>query len=248
MNVAKRKLRETIEEIGVATHTDDEANNVRMGHVQSIKSVSAQNIPIPNTIAHHQMRLPTTLDDSANTQSPSLGEGLVVPEHSSYEGNLAEGILALKQKAESTINDPNTRKKIIDSIENLLDVLSHVVPRNQLKKGKSVKFNIDVANVLEGKRVKRKKAESVAAKKRTRDKHADDGAESEPIKKKQKEKNLLPKFGLKRGDAVSVSSKVFDGDNPGSYSKLHPERQLGSVVRVWAGRKIAQVEYADGSK
>jgi hypothetical protein len=85
------------------------------------------------------MRPPTTLDKSANTQSPSLGEGLVVPEHSSYNEDLAEGILALKQKAESTIKDPNTRKKIIDSIENLLDASSNVVPRNQLKKVRNLK-------------------------------------------------------------------------------------------------------------
>lgn len=58
----------------------------------------------------------------------------------------------------------------------------------------------------------------------------------------------MPRFGLKRGDAVSVSSKVFDGDKPGSFSKSNPKRQLGTVARVWAGRKLAQVEYADGSK
>jgi hypothetical protein len=248
LSYSSAKLREKIDEIGVATHTDEEAKNVRLGHVQSIKSVSAQNIPVPNTTAHRRMRPPTTLDNSANTQSPSLGEGVVVPEHSSYNEDLAEGILALKQKAESTINDPNTRKKIIDSIENLLDASSNVVSRNQLKKGKKSKMNIDVANVIEGKRIRPENAEAVVAKKRPREKHAEEGAESEPLKKKKKEKTLLPKFGLKRGDAVSVSSKVFDGDNPGSFSKSNPERQLGTVARVWAGRKIAQVEYADGSK
>jgi hypothetical protein len=248
LTYSSAKLREIIDEIGVATHTDAEAEDVRMSHVQSIKSVSAQNIPVPNTTAPQSMRIPTILDDSANTQSPSLGEGLVVPEHCSYEGDLAEGILALKQKAESTINDPNARKKIIDSIENLLDASSHVVPRNQLKKGKKIKFNVDEANVVEGKRVTRTKADSVAAKKRTREDRADEGAESEPMKKKQKDKILLPRFGLKRGDAVSVSSKVFDGDKPGSFSKSNPKRQLGTVARVWAGRKLAQVEYADGSK
>jgi hypothetical protein len=248
LSYSSAKLREKIDEIGVATHTDDEAENVRLSHVQSIKSVSAQNIPVPNTTAHESMRPPTTLDKSANTQSPSLGEGLVVPEHSSYNEDLAEGILALKQKAESTIKDPNTRKKIIDSIKNLLDVSYEVVPRNQLKKGKKSKMNIDVANVIEGKRKRPENADDVGANKRPRHKHAKDGAGSEQLKKKKKEKTLLPKFGLKRGDAVSVSSKVFDGDNPGSFSKSNPERQLGTVARVWAGRKLAQVEYADGSK
>ena len=35
---------------------------------------------------------------------------------------------------------------------NLEDVSSNVVPRNQLKKGKNKKSNVNVANIVEGKR------------------------------------------------------------------------------------------------
>lgn len=34
------------------------------------------------------------------------------------------------------------------------------------------------------------------------------------------------------GDAISVASKLFDGNNPGSFSKTNPERQLGTVLRM----------------
>jgi hypothetical protein len=248
LSYSSARLREKIDEIGVAKHTDEEAEHVRKAHVQSIKSVSSHSIPLPNTTAYQSMRPPTILDASADTQSPSLGEGLVVPEHSSYSGDLAEGILALKQRAENTIRDPTVRRKVVDSITNLLDSSTNVVPRNQLKKGKRSKTNVNVSNVVEGKRVRLKSNDKMVSEKRARTEQDDDVAVVEPPKKKVKKKTLLPKYGLKRGDAVSISSKVFDGDNPGSYSKSHPERQLGTVARVWAGRKLAQVEYADGSK
>jgi hypothetical protein len=167
LNYSSAKLREKIDEIGVATHTDQEAGNMGRQHVQSIKSVSSQNLPLPNTRAHQAMRPPTTLDASADTQSSSLGEGPVVPEHNSYSEDLAEVILALKQKAESTINDPTIRRKVVDSITNLLDVSTNVVPRNQLKKGKQSKDNVNIANVIEGKRVRLKERENVATRKRT---------------------------------------------------------------------------------
>jgi hypothetical protein len=69
-----------------------------------------------------------------------------------------------------------------------------------------------------------------------------------PPKNKVKGKNQRPRFGLKKGDAVSVSPKIFDGDKPGSFSKDNPERQLGTIVRVWEDRKLPQVEWIDGSK
>ncbi len=69
-----------------------------------------------------------------------------------------------------------------------------------------------------------------------------------PPKKKVKEKVERPRFGLKRGDAVSVAPEIFDGKTPGSFSKDNPDRQMGTVVRVWSGRKLAQIEWTDGSK
>ena len=81
--------------------------------------------------------------------------------------------------------------------------------------------------------------------KRKRVKFNDITPVDKPPRKKVKEKNHRPRFGLKRGDAVSVSPEIFDGDKPGSFSKDNPERQLGTIVKVWEGRKLAQVEWID---
>jgi hypothetical protein len=203
-------------------------------HVQSTKSVSAHNIPTPNTNAYIGMRPPTRLDDSAATQSPSQGEGVIVPEHLSYSDDLASGILALKEKAQSTISDPGIRRKVIDSITNLQDVSARVVERGQLKRGKKTHAKVDVANIVQGKR-KRVSVE-------------DDVVKEAPPKRKVKEKSTSALAGLKPGDAISVAPELFDGKKPGSYSKDHPERQFGTVVKVWVRKQIAQVEWLDGSK
>jgi hypothetical protein len=203
--------------------------------VQSIKSMRSHSIPVPNTKAAKSMRPPTQLDASADTQLPSQGEGCVVPEHASYADDLANGIKALKQKAESSISDPGIRAKVLNSIKNLEDASSRVVQRGQLKIGKKrADAEVDAANVVQGKR--------------KRGSFKDTGVKKQPPKKKVKEKNQRLRFGLKKGDAVSAAPEIFDGDIPGSFSKTNPKRQLGTIVRVWAGRKLAQVEWVEGGK
>ncbi len=160
----------------------------------------------------------------------------MIPEHQSYSEDLASGILALKKKAETTISDPGIRKRIIDSIANLQDVSARVVKKGQLKKGKRVHSKIDVANIVQGKR-KRKG-------------HEEDASDEDeaPPKWRVKEKQAKAKDGLKPGDAISVAPQLFDGDKPGSYSKDNPERQFGTVVKVFARKMVAQVKWIDGSR
>jgi hypothetical protein len=223
--------------------TAEERDAVKPTHVQSIKSVSAHQVSIPNTTAHTSMRKPTQLDASADTQSSSQGEGLIVPEHLSYSDNLVTGIETLKKKAETTISDPgirkrvidsitNLRNRVIDSITNLRNTSSQVVPKGQLRVGKKTKMRVDVANILQG---KRKRVSFVEDK-------------VEPPKKKTRDKSMRAKFGLKPGDVVPVASEAFDGKEPGSYSKQNPGRCFGIIKQVWAGRKLEQVEYDDASK
>jgi hypothetical protein len=201
--------------------------------VQSIKSMGSHKIPIPNKKAALSMRPPTKLDASADTQSPSQGEGGVIPEHVSYTEDLANGIKALKQKAETTISDPGIRAKVLKSIKNLEESNSHVVPRGQLKIGKKkANAEVDATNIVNGKR-KRVQSETQVENPR-------------PPKKKVKERFQRLRFGLKKGDAVSAAPEIFDGDVPGSFSKDNPKRQLGTIVRVWEGRKLAQVEWVEG--
>jgi hypothetical protein len=45
-----------------------------------------------------------------------------------------------------------------------------------------------------------------------------------------------------------LNRRFFDGATPGSYSKTHPERQIGEVDRIWASKNIVRVKWSDGSK
>jgi hypothetical protein len=51
----------------------------------------------------------------------------------------------------------------------------------------------------------------------------------------------------KVGDLISVSSKLFDGDQPGSYSSEHPDRVFGTVTSI-SSNGIAKITWIeDGS-
>ena len=95
----------------------------------------------------------------------------MLPEHSSYAGDLADGILAQKETVEKTISDPGIRKRVIDSIKNLQDASTNLILRNQLKRGKNVKHKIDISNIVQGSRKR---------------KSTDDGVEAKPIKEQKK--------------------------------------------------------------
>ncbi len=159
---------------------------------------------------------------------------MIVPEHLGYIDDLASGILALKEKAQTTISDPGIRRKVIDSITNLQDVSARVVERGQLKRGKRTHAKVDNANIVQGKR------------KRVR--FEDSTIDETPPKRKVKERVFKAKAGLKPGDAIFVAPEIFDGNKPGSYSKEHPERQFGTVLKVWARKQTAQIEWLEGSK
>jgi hypothetical protein len=65
--------------------------------------------------------------------------------------------------------------------------------------------------------------------------------------------NPNPKKGkggmkFKVGDGVSVKAESFDGSIPGSYSKDNPGRHCGVVTRIWADRKLVEIEYLNGSR
>ncbi len=169
-------------------------------HVQSIKSVSAHTLPTPNTTARLHMRPPTILDKSANTQSSSLREDLVVPEHQSYSEDSASGILALKKKTETTVSDPGIRKRVIDSITNLQDVSARVVKKGQLKK---VRESIPRLMLRAMNNLKKVREYIVQGKRKRgeREQEASDEAEAQP-KRKVKEKQAKANAGLKPGDAI----------------------------------------------
>jgi hypothetical protein len=175
------------------------------------------------------------IDESADSQSSSQGEGSVVPEHLSYSSDLASGIANLKEKAAHQIEDPGIRQKVLNSLNKVGDVMSHVVDRGALKVGKKSNGGITSENIVEGKRQHGVPVE----------KELDPVSDPPTMKKKQVKQVNMFKFNV--GDIVSVSPKLFDGDDPGSFSKENPERQFGNIKRVWKAKKVVQVEWADGT-
>ncbi len=221
LSFSSERLQKEIEGCSDLVDATHDGSSAKPKHVQSMKSVSAHTIPVPNTTAHLHMRPPTSLDESANTQSSSLGEGVVIPEHQSYIEALASGILALKKKAETTISDPGIRKRVIDSITNLQDVSARVVERGQLKKGKKVHFKIDDANIVQGKR-----------KRGALEQEASDEAES-PKKSKRKlrsDLNLVMRFRWRLNCSMVINleatRKIILRGNLELSSKCLQEREL----------------------
>ena len=221
----KTCLEERFEDMDKSANDDDKAK-----HVLSIKSVSSHTIPIPNSTAVKKFRPPTELDESADSQSPSQGEGFIVPEHLSYSNDLASGIANLKAKAATQIEDPGIRNKILNSLQRAEDTASNVVQKGLLKVGKKKEGEVNAKNIVQGKR-----------------RREEPPLESAQPNKKMKQVNKVSLYAFNIGDIVSVSPKLFDGAKPGSYSKENPERQFGVIKRVWKAKKKCQVEWADGT-
>ena len=59
-------------------------------------------------------------------------------------------------------------------------------------------------------------------------------------KRRKSQKKLSKKFKLKTGDYVSAEARIFDGDQPGSFSDENPERQFGTVTESWPAKDVAQ--------
>jgi hypothetical protein len=170
-------------------------------HIQSVKSVSSHSLPVPNTSGPSSFRGATRLDESAQSQALSQGEGVVSPEHLAYKDDLQAGLKDLKARAEKEIEDPGIRKKVLDSLVKANNAVTHEIERGQLKVGKKKGDKVSASNIVAGKR------------KRVR--FADEN--------NNKRKKDPGKFELKVGDAVSACAEAFDRkDEPGSFSKDHP--------------------------
>ena len=135
LSYSSAKLKTCIEERHEEIdHGEDETTKARS--VLSTKSMTSHSIPPPNTTGIQRFRPPTDLDESADSQSPSQGEGSVVPEHLGYASDLATGIAKLRMKAASEVEDPGIRKRILSSLSAAEDVAGNVQVRGILKVGK----------------------------------------------------------------------------------------------------------------
>jgi hypothetical protein len=142
----------------------------------------------------------------------------------------------MRKRAEAEIADPGIRQKVIASLKHAKDSMMKVIKRGQLKKGKRFdKSNVNDANVVAGKRSRIE----------NRDRSTNnDGIDKSLLNKKMK--RLSKSIGIKVGDIITADSKLFDGDSPGSYSSENPELQIGSIVKTWKSKGVAQVKWLDG--
>ncbi len=185
-------------------------------HVQSIKDMSSHLTSVPNTTTPASLRSPIALELSAESQNLNQGEGFGVPEHTTY-GDLASGIMKLRADTEAIFAEPRIRETVLKALAKAKAATEGEIEAKQLSKGKKQKGNVDTANIVKGKR--KKPPESVNAESQRTVKHA---------KKNQGnvDKNVSGQrrgeFRFQLGDGISVKAKLFDGSNPGSFSKDHP--------------------------
>ena len=78
LSFTSSKLKTCLEERFENVDQSD-ADAEKAKHVLSIKSVSSHSIPTPGTSAVEKFRPPTALDDAADSQTPSQGEGPGLP-------------------------------------------------------------------------------------------------------------------------------------------------------------------------
>lgn len=162
------------------------------------------------------------------------------PEHLLWDESRAlNDLQALKEEAEKKISDPSLRYKMIETIVKLtkqLKMEGKFPDKNSLKKGKKMaKDRIEEINVVTGKRKSKKKTpipNSTPMKKTTT------SATTSLSAKKRKHRRKWNKKKLVKGMRVSVPTKIFDGDIPGSWSSGKPRLTYGIISKVEEGRQV----------
>ena len=162
------------------------------------------------------------------------------PEHLLWDESRAlQDLQALKEEAEKKISDPSLRNKLIEEMVKLtkqLKMEGKFPDKNSLKKGKKrSKGSIDEDNVVSGKRKSKKKTpipNSPPPKKDT-----SPTATHLPSKKRKRHRKWNKKK-LVKGMRVSVPTKIFDGDTPGSWSSGKPRLTYGIISKVEKGRQV----------
>jgi hypothetical protein len=177
------------------------------------------------SLREHRFELPgkrpkatTTIEESAMRMSDQGGEGDYVDETLSANSldHFTELLSKAKEAAEG-IPKLSMRDTILDKLGALTDEMKGGVKKGQLKVGKKkLKKTISSDNIIHGKR-------KVAKTNKKTHKHTQ----------------------LKRGDRVSLPSTAFDGNVPGSYSKSHPERCYGHVLKVET-KDLVTVKWEEG--
>ena len=173
-----------------------------------------------------ESREATRLDQAAaDGNVPIEGEeGLYLGDCNEAEIQKAhDAIEKAVEKAKSTVASKSVRERIVAKLREGKDLLQGAsIRKGALARGKKKK-SISKSNIVTGKR----KAKESKAEEYYKKVSSDGGG--------LKKKDAKGKTQIKKGDWVSASPTVFDGDEPGSYSDGHPERCHGIVLEKRKG-------------
>ena len=205
--------------------------------VQSIKSLREHRFELPGS----RRGDPTTLESSAELANVGEvgGEGFYVDEICSVPefDRLSKLVKQATDAAARGVERPSIRKQVLQKLNQINDlVMGPATQPGQLKVGKNNKrVEISGNNILEGKRVT---GSGISAEPSLSDLPAtvpdsQQSSSSTPdIQMTQPTEMRRGNVRIKVGDLVSCDPTLFDGDVPGSYSEVHPERPLGRVMNI----------------
>lgn len=201
-------------------------NSDNLECVKSAKSLRAHNLnralvePVHSTTSEIQQA-------AIDTDITDPGEGVHIPEHMNYDlDTFMQHLTAIQREALNKTQPVALRDKIYNGIKDIKNaVLNNVKNPGELSKGKTKSTaGIDKSNIMDGQRSGRgaRKPDST-----------DETVVAVPPKRKPLTE-MSRMVGattrkLIKGDVVSIDNKMFDGDDPGSYSLGQPPRSNGVV-------------------
>ena len=175
-----------------------------------------------------------------SSQGVKHSSSVHTPEHKLWDESRAlHELEILKEEAKKKISDPSLRYKIIETMVKLTKQLKRegkYPDKNALKKGKKrAKDRINDINLVAGKRKQKKKKpipNSTQPLKTT-------SSSTAPLSaKNRKRRRQWNKKKLEKGMRVSVPTKIFDGDIPGSWSSGKPRLTFGIIRKVEEGKQV----------
>jgi hypothetical protein len=218
--------------------------------VQSVKSLREHNFLLPGQDG--TARAATKLDEAAAAEHVQFGgEGEHVD--STCNENEFAKLTGLLEKAKSAVENgvakPSIRSQVLAKLKSASDLAIYEAgDKGRLKVGKKLKLSdVSKTNVVEGQRARKKvrfestSKDSFPSLSSAATTTTSNTFPSLSSAARTKSSPPLPKkkgnagYGkIAKGDVVSASPTIFDGDVPGSFSESFPERFFGIVEAVKA--------------
>ena len=220
---------ETEMQVGNVRHARPELSK---NMVQSVKSLREHQFALPGSKSGES----TQIEKSAQENDFEMGgEGLYIDEVCDNDSAklLSESIKTAIGAAKNQNDNPSIRQQVVSKLKAAMDLANNPAPqKNNLKRGKrAVKNNVSTDNIVTGKRVRFE--ENVKDTPLSLESMAEgDNLPRVQVGSSKSKAARGRKPGIKVGDLVSLPATSFDGKNPGSFSKGHPEPCVGKVLEI----------------